>query len=113
MVGSIGRIWVLAVMLGASSAAFANTALQRQELTAVLRQLDALERRVRHSDINTPVVAGERYYFDYSRLLADVAQVRSGIQRYLAPSRMQPRDMAELSGDYRYEQTTTDGASAP
>jgi len=33
-----------------------------------------------------------------------VAQVRSGIQRYLSPSRMPPRDMAELSGDYRNEQ---------
>jgi len=104
MVDSIGRMWVLAVMLGASSAAFADTALQCQELAAVLRQLDALERRVRQSDINTPVVAGERYHFDYSRLLADVARMRSGIQMYLSPSRMQPRDMAELSGDYRNEQ---------
>jgi len=104
MVGSIGRVWVVTVMLGASSAAFADTAIQRQELAAVLRQLDALERLVRQSDINTPVAAGERYHFDYPCLLADVARVRSGIQRYLSPSRRQPRDMAELSGDYRNEQ---------
>jgi len=66
-----------------------------------------------HSEANTSVIAGERYHFDYSRLLADLAQVRTGIQTYLAPSRAQPRDLTELSGDYRREQTLPNGATQP
>jgi len=90
--------------------ALAEAAHQRQELAAALRQLDALERLVQHSAANTPVIAGERYHFDYPRLLADLAQVRSGIQTWLAPSRAQPRDLTDLSGDYRREQVSHSSA---
>jgi len=96
-----GLSLLLAMVL--PSAAFADAAIQRQEPAAALRQLDGLERLVRHSEANTPVIAGERYHFDYPRLLADLAQVRTGIQTYLSPSRAQPRDLTELSGDYRNE----------
>jgi len=102
---------LLAMML--SPVALAGTEIQRQELAATLRQLDALERLVRHSEANTPVITGARYHFDYPRLLADLAQVRTGIQTYLAPSRAQPRDLAELSGDYRSESTLPNGATQP
>jgi RAQPRD family integrative conjugative element protein len=68
-----------------------------------LRQLDALERLVEQSAAATPIVPGERYHFDYSRLRADLTRVRAGIQDYLAPSRAQPRDPTELSGQYRAE----------
>lgn len=84
-------------------AAHADTPAQRQELAAALRQIDALERFVAHSAAAAPVVPGERYYFDYPRLLGDLARVRAGIQSHLAPSRAQPRDPAELRGDYRQE----------
>jgi len=111
-------IWRRAVQCGLSvllamalpSAAFAEAAIQHQELAAALRQLDALERLVQNSEANTPVIAGERYHFDYPRLLADLVQVRTGIQTYLAPSRAQPRDLAELSGDYRREQVSQPSA---
>jgi len=93
----------LLLMTALLPTAFAEAAMQRQELAAVLRQLDALERLVWDSEANTPVIAGERYHFDYSRLLADLVQVRTGIQTYLAPSRAQPRDLSEMSGDYRNE----------
>jgi len=99
-----GLSLLLAMML--PTAALAEAAHQRQELAAALRQLDGLERLVRHSEANTSVAAGERYHFDYPRLLADLAQVRTGIQTYLAPSRAQPRDLTELSGDYRREQVS-------
>jgi len=99
-----GLAVLLAMML--SPAAQAEAAHQRQELAAALRQLDGLERLVRHSEANTLVISGERYHFDYPRLLADLAQVRTGIQTWLAPSRAQPRDLAELSGDYRREQVS-------
>jgi len=96
----------LLLMTAWSPTAFAEAAHQRQELAAALRQLDALERLVQHSEANTPVIAGARYHFDYPRLLADLAQVRTGIQSYLARSRAQPRDLTELSGDYRREQVS-------
>jgi len=99
---------LLAIVL--SPAAFAEAAHQRQELAATLRQLDALERLVQHSEANTPVIAGERYHFDYPRLLADLAQVRLGLQTYLTPSRAQPRDLSKLSGDYRREQVSHSSA---
>jgi len=53
-----GLSLLLAMVL--PSAAFAEAGLQCQELAAALRQLDGLERLVRHSEANTPVIAGER-----------------------------------------------------
>jgi len=108
---AIGRCAVqcgLSVLLAMvlSPAALAEAAHQRQDLAAALRQLDGLERLVRHSEANTPVIAGERYHFDYPRLLTDLAQVRTGIQTYLSPSRAQPRDISEMFDDYRREQVS-------
>lgn len=94
---------VTALLLGQSPIALAQSPVQRQELAAVLRQLDALERTVADSAAHTPVIPGERYHFDYPRLLADLAHMRAGIQAYLTPSRAQPRDASELAGDYRTE----------
>ncbi|WP_164081370.1 RAQPRD family integrative conjugative element protein [Stenotrophomonas maltophilia] len=94
---------VTVLLLGQSPMARAETPVQRQELAAALRQLDALERTVAHSAAHAPVIPGERYHFDYPRLLADLARVRAGIQAHLTPSRAQPRDPAELAGDYRTE----------
>ncbi len=96
-------VLVTALLLGQSPMARAETPVQRQELAAALRQLDALERTVAHSAAHAPVIPGERYHFDYPRLLADLARVRAGIQAHLTPSRDQPRDPAELAGDYRTE----------
>ena len=92
-----------ALLMGQLPMALAEPPAQRQELAAALRQLDALERTVTHSAAHAPVRPGERYHFDYPRLLADLARVRAGIQSYLVPSRAQPRDPAELAGDYRVE----------
>lgn len=102
----------VAALLLMALAAHAGTPAQRQELAAALRQLDALERFVAQSAANTPIAAGERYHFDYPRLLDDLARVRAGIQFHLAPSRAQPRDPAVLSGDYRNE-SAPDVFSAP
>lgn len=98
---------VTALLLGRSPMALAESPAQRQELAAALRQLDALERTVADSSAHTGIQAGERYHFDYPRLLADMARVRAGIRAYLTPSRAQPRDPSELAGDYRTERTTS------
>jgi len=95
---------LLAAVLAVPPTAHADVPAQRQDLAAALRQLDALERFVAHSAAATPIVPGDRYHFDYPRLLADLARVRTGIQSHLTPSRAQPRDIAELVGDYRSEQ---------
>ena len=94
---------VTALLLGQSPMALAEPPAQRQELVAALRQLDALERTVKDSSVQTAIQPGERYHFDYPRLLADLARVRAGIQAHLNPWRAQPRDPSELAGDYRTE----------
>lgn len=96
-----GALLLTILMVGLAPATQADTPAQRQELAAAMRQLDALERFVAQSAANTPVTPGERYHFDYPRLLDDLARVREGIQFHLTPSRAQPREPAELSGDYR------------
>ena len=97
---------VTALLMGQSPMALAESPAQRQELVAALRQLNALERTVAHSAAHTPITPGERYQFDYPRLLDDLARVRAGIQDHITPSRAQPRDSSELAGDYRTEQGT-------
>jgi len=89
----------------AAGGGLANCRSGRDRTTTpgALRQLDGLERLIRYSEANTSIIAGERYHFDYPRLLTDLAQVRTGIHAYLTPSRAQPRDVTELSGDYRNE----------
>ena len=98
-------VLVAALLLGQSPMARAETPAQSQELAAALRQIDALERTVAHSAVRTSIAPGERYHFDYPRLLADLARVRAGIQDHLTPSRAQPRDPSELAGDYRTERS--------
>ena len=88
----VPTLLVTALLLGQSPMALAESPAQRQELVAALRQLDALEHAVVHSAAHTSVIPGERYHFDYPRLLADLARVRAGIQAHLTPSRAQPRD---------------------
>ena len=94
---------VTALLMGQSSMALAESPMQRQELVAALRQLDALERTIADGAAHAPIQPGERYHFDYPRLLADLARVRAGIQAHLTPSRAQPRDLSELTGEYRIE----------
>ena len=94
---------VTALLLGQFPMALAESPAERQELVAALRQLDALERTVADSAAHAPIQPGERYHFDYPRLLADLERVRAGILAYLTPSRAQPRDLSELVGDYRTE----------
>ncbi|MDF8361314.1 MULTISPECIES: RAQPRD family integrative conjugative element protein [Pseudomonadota] len=104
---------VTALSLGPSPMALAESPAQRQELAAALRQLDALERTVTHSAAHVAVVPGERYHFDYPRLLADLARVRAGIQDHLTPSRAQPRDPSELAGNYRTERPSEARPTTP
>ena len=103
----VPTILVTARLLGQPPMALAESPAQRQKLVAALRQLDALKRTVGDSAAHSTIQPGERYHFDYPRLLADLARVRAGIQAHLTPSRAQPRDPSELASDYRTERSAS------
>ncbi|MBM2925948.1 hypothetical protein JRC19_29760, partial [Escherichia coli] len=44
-----------------------------------------------------------RYFFDYPRAQADIQTMQAGIDRYLTPSRAQPRNGSSVTGEYRRE----------
>lgn len=101
-------VLALCLVLGFPAHAQADDAApEHAQLVAALRQLDALERTVADSAARAPIQPGKRYHFDYSRLLADLARVRAGLQAHLTPSRAQPRDPSELAGDYRTERAVS------
>nr|WP_288357097.1 RAQPRD family integrative conjugative element protein [uncultured Pseudomonas sp.] len=94
----------LAVVLGllASQAQAAGTASEQANVDVMIRRLNAVEAVARRS-AELPSDGSYRYRLDYSRLAADIARIRQGLQDYLAPSRAQPRDVTELSGQYQRE----------
>jgi RAQPRD family integrative conjugative element protein len=86
--------------LGASFATrAADSASERADLTAILRELNLLDRLADNAQAVAPEKS--RYHFDYPRFRADITRVGAGIQDYLSPPRAQPRDPMALSGDYR------------
>jgi len=94
---------VLSIAAVPPGMAVAELPSQRQALTGAYRQIEAIERQIERSSVDVTVVPGDRYHLDYARLLADLARVRAGIDHYLTPTRAQPRDLDELSGQYRKE----------
>lgn len=94
----------LAIALGilTSQAQAAGTASEQANVDVMIRQLNAVEAVARRS-AELPSDGSTRYRLDYNRLAADIARIRQGLQDYLAPSRAQPRDAAELSGQYQHE----------
>ncbi|EJO93273.1 hypothetical protein A471_13781 [Ectopseudomonas mendocina DLHK] len=85
---------------------------EHARLAAALRQLDSIERLIAQQAAQPPDERA-RYHFDYGRLAADLERVRDGIHDYLTPSRAQPRDPAELLGDYRQPASARDAQGAP
>jgi RAQPRD family integrative conjugative element protein len=81
-------------------------AAEKDELASVQRQLDhaqaSLERARVLAAQADPAEQG-RFFFDYRQATSDLNTIRAGIDRYLEPSRAQPR-AASVSGNYRREQ---------
>ncbi|MER2554765.1 MAG: RAQPRD family integrative conjugative element protein [Thauera sp.] len=90
---------LLAVSLSALQPAIADDNPEREQLAAVARQLDLIDRLAEHA-ANTAPHARARYHFDHARLRADLKRIRVGVQDYLVPQRAQPRDPVPLTGDY-------------
>lgn len=91
--------FAVTTLLTAPLCSAAGTADEQANLELVLRQLSMIE-AVAQKSADLPSAEGQRYHFDYQRLIEDLGQVRSGIQGYLSPSRAQPRDPGQLSGHY-------------
>ncbi|MDH4846010.1 hypothetical protein E8E78_16195 [Pseudomonas sp. BN505] len=81
----------------------AQEARERSDLSLVQQQITALEQLANRANSSTSDASGARYRFDYPMFTADLERVRQGIHKYLSPSRAQPADMVELTGDYRTE----------
>ncbi len=87
------------VSLGATG----QDAPERSDLGLVQRQITSIELLADRASSGSVDTAGARYRFDYSRFAADLERMRQGIHSYLSPSRAQPADMVQLTGDYRAE----------
>ncbi|MDH4605285.1 RAQPRD family integrative conjugative element protein [Pseudomonas syringae] len=77
----------------------AGTASEQANVEVMIRQLNALE-AVAQRSVDLPQDPAQRYHLDYPRLASDIARIRQGLQDYLSPSRAQPRDPVEISGQY-------------
>lgn len=81
----------LLVATGLQCAVAADNAVEREQLAALVRQLELVDRLSEQAATIAPLDRA-RYHFDYARLREDVKRVRAGVQDYLAPQRAQPRD---------------------
>lgn len=80
----------------------AAIASERVYIDLLVHQLNALEETASRS-AELSEKTEERYHFDYSLLMDDIARIRRGLKDYLSPHRAQPRDPVELSGSYTME----------
>lgn len=86
-----------------SLGAAAQDTPDRSDLRLVQQQITSIKLLADRASTASVSTAEARYRFDYPRFAADLERVRQGIQKYLSPSRAQPADLIELSGDYRAE----------
>lgn len=87
--------------------AAAQDARERSDLGLVQRQVTAIEQLADRARISQVDVETSRYHFDYPRFAADLERVRRGISKYLSPSRAQPADLVELTGNYAEAPSTS------
>ncbi len=99
---SLCRAIALSLLVALPSLGAAENSYEHEQLTALTRQLDLLDRLAEHI-AKLPLQERARYHFDYARLRDDLQRVRTGIDDYLTPQRAQPRDPTVLVGDYRRE----------
>ena len=83
--------------------AVAQESRERSDLGLVQRQFTAIEQLADRAESGSADAAGTRYRFDYPRFTADLERIREGIHKYLSPSRAQPADQVEMTGQYRVD----------
>ena len=103
----------LTIALASASPASADDAsAEHEQLAALARQLNLIDRLAEHAANSAPQERA-RYHFDYARLRADLKRVRAGLQDYLVPQRAQPRDPVPLIGDYVRRERADDEEPSP
>ena len=103
----------LTIALASASPASADDAsAEHEQLAALARQLNLIDRLAEHAANSAPQERA-RYHFDYARLRADLNRVRAGLQDYLVPQRAQPRDPVPLAGDYVRRDRADDEEPSP
>ncbi|WP_338922532.1 RAQPRD family integrative conjugative element protein [Pseudomonas silesiensis] len=95
------RCWLLLSLAVFHGSSYAASAQEQGQLSLMVQQLDTIKRLATRAEAAVTSDPVERYRFDYPRLTQDIQRIRKGIQGYLSPSRAQPRDPAELVGNYR------------
>jgi RAQPRD family integrative conjugative element protein len=103
---------LIIALAGASPASAGDARAEHEQLAALARQLDLLDRLAEHAAHTAPQERA-RYHFDYARLRADLMRVRAGLQDYLVPQRAQPRDPVPLAGDYIRRDRADDEEPSP
>ncbi len=87
-------------------AVFPSQAAEKDELASaqrLLAQVQTALERARVAAVQADPSERGRFFFDYTRATADLKTIRVGIDRYLEPSRAQPRDTGVVAGNYRRE----------
>ncbi|WP_112196209.1 RAQPRD family integrative conjugative element protein [Pseudomonas sp. LG1E9] len=105
------RSCFLFLLITFNSGGYAASAHEQDQLSLILQQFDTLERLATQAEAASTAEPDDRYRFDYSRLIRDLQSIRSGVRGYVSPSRAQPRDPAELVGNYRID--TPSAESSP
>lgn len=95
--------YLLLLLAIVDDSSYAASGHERGQLSLFQQQLDTLERIATQAEAANTAEPDDRYRFNYPRLTEDIQRIRHGVQGYLSPSRAQPRDPAELVGDYRLE----------
>ncbi|EFG8208473.1 hypothetical protein BMA70_002957 [Escherichia coli] len=98
LTGTAGMMLLVTLVLPVQAA-------EKDELATVMRQLDQVRAaldRARTASLQATPHDG-RYFFDYPRAQADIQTMQEGIDRYLTPSRAQPRNGSAVTGEYRRE----------
>jgi RAQPRD family integrative conjugative element protein len=90
-------------IIASAPMALASSADEHIRLALLLEQLGQVETLANEAEAIASHAPHERYAFDYPRFTHDLERLRQGITDYLHPSRAQPRDSVELSGDYHRE----------
>ncbi|AVZ79929.1 raqprd family integrative conjugative element protein [Zoogloeaceae bacteirum Par-f-2] len=103
---------LIIALAGASPASAGDARAEHEQLAALARQLDLIDRLAEHAASTAPQERA-RYHFDYARLRADLNRVRAGLQDYLVPQRAQPRDPVPLAGDYVRRDRADDEEPSP
>lgn len=83
--------------------ALVNASLETTQLALALKQLDGVKTSLERAQISASTDPQSRYFFDYLQAQQDLSTVEQGINRYLTPTRAQPRAVQPLSASYQRE----------